>query len=1039
MTKGIAGYLALCYARALFNKFKVTDNISEKVEKNYESFNKNLNKWGFLYGGIANTWRIPQDWVLNPIWNKLIFPAPTFWTNALGFVASLPIIPIGGIGINKILNSNIISSNISPETKTQVLIPATLALWYTLRPVVYSVVETCLFGDPIRNQEKLYKNKDNTASLLQKVDVSKHVFFGTLSDQAKNFAKALKHNIKTAKKAFLYSGKPGIGKSTDAIQIGIEAGADEIFITDSSEVGDRYISGQSENFKDLAKEVKKRAQENPDKRYAWIIEEVDQLALERGSNDSSQKDSSKTTNAFLTYIEKLKKMDNVFIISSTNLLGDMDTAGLRRIMDIHEEKETPTDEQRLEIAQSYIKKYNCSIHETVVEHVLTFTNGFPTYALKNIIDNLATLQIQESLNIITLDNNLDEINKIIIDELKKIVMICEGAQKKIARLGGNETTLKEIEKYAQTLQNNKIKLEEHIFSANLVGNLSYWKDALVNKFDKEEISKIQNECIKNLNDHYEQLPKTSEQIYLDEQLNTLNKTKNGTAILTISQSIDTYFDPKTISQTSLQEQIDILEAILEELNNFKQFDEDTIYDFTIEMSMKKIKEYIQKLKHSFTFSSKTTEEELLQKKHTYQDSGKQLILINDQLEKCVAAYVRLVAMKASSNNIEIAKNKINELKNHKSQAEKDCLFFKQISSALELEKRQGNVLDIVLKLLKQLQSSEILKDPIEATAKRNNIKNYITSLINAKQFQKNHLKQKAEHLITIANDTLLDSANTKKKLITKKIESMKNQVLTFDQLKFSKIIHQLETNPTEEIIKETIDTIKQESGIKNIVIKKDINKVVIKNRNDIELDYKAKELSDKIGTTIEQTKFLITLITDKKTNDITVDDTKKVYSEKIVPMKSDSFFINIPWLFSLGQKYTRKDIFLAVKLQEMMAGKNKVSFNNKQLLKFSSIANTFYEQFVMKGEITEDDYNCLMHLQGLKEEEYKKMKNVINKDLSINDYKLLMNEHLKDIKKEDKKIYFKDIKKENEITDKIKLFAFINKIPDHNNNYGKHI
>lgn len=1139
ITKGLAGYLALCYARALLNKYKVTDKVTDKIEKGYNTVSTNLNRWEFLYGGLANIWRIPQDWIRTPL-KKASKASPTGLNYFLWGITGVPTY----MTINKFLKSDYFKSSMFSElvvdgSSKSIMLATLTGIASTI--LKYGLEYAITGNDSKINELELYRDihekKEEKTSLFKKADVSDHVFFGKLSELAETFAWAIKNNIKTAKKTFLYSGKPGNGKSTNAIEIAIQAGADEIYITDSSKLGDRYIAGQSENFKDYAEKLEALAIKYPNRRFAWIIEEVDQLSLQRTQEDSVGKDSSKTTNAFLTIIEDLKKKyNNIFIISSTNLLGDMDAAGFRRIADVHEEMSIPTPEQREELLIRYRNEYKANIHDSVIEHIFTFTEAFPTYALKEIIKTLATLEKQKSASIITLENYANEIDDAIFSELKKVVLTCEGAKKNISRLKTINTntvehSLAEINKDLNALENNKVKLAERVFSNGLLSNLACLKEAIVNDLDKKEIIKIQTTCLNNLNEHYEQLPKTSEQIYLEEQLKKLDEAKDESDITNVANAFDKYFDSKTVSKGSLQKQINNLEAVLKELETLEQ---NVLKGnkFYIEKSCTKIKELIKDLQDNSTFAvinqtkqelkdivdlhqnieaelSNTndriksekekqeqskqkiqfklnqqqqeltkTEEQYKTEANNLEQAKTQLTQITDKFKKSnkVKSIARQQIETAEIEIINIEKNlktvnqkiagyrininnynnrikelssenqNVQTLKTQKIQQEADLKVFKQAQDDLNMllgEEEQKLHFKDTLQYIETLSvPSKYYYDTVEKLKNGNTIKENLNKVLESKKLQKKRLKEQSQNIITnIINNNSLDG-NEKQKSLEAAIKILKDGTRTSERRKYKNIIYKLETDPTEEVINETIETIKKASGINNIIIKKDVKQEqkIVKDRNELEVELRAQQLAKNIGTSLEETKVLINLI-NKDTDNINEVDINQIYTKEYAPQQKYNFII--PYLFSFGfssQKSddNRKNVYMNLALKKIATDKN-IKFDSKKLLAFSSKANTMYEALVTNGGIAEDDFNCLLYLQHLKDEKYKNYQEIIEKELNLNNAKTIIKDMSQDInfKKENnngKTIFTLD---DNDITDNIKLLSYIHKIPKSNEYFEK--
>lgn len=1053
VAKGIAGYLCLCYLRSLINK------------KGYNAINGKISPTEFIGDGIANIWRIPLD-IVNVTRKPIHMIHENFQTGfelairGISYI-STPLLLNAFLKSNIYKNSAFLTTVFGKEPKNNAYFTFLSMGTFVLAPLVKYVLELALLGEDPAKTEKDRQDKlfgDNKESKKKShANFKKAEWFGDLPYQAQKFIKNLNENYENAPRTMLLNGPTGAGKTELAKVISNHFDASEengrLCVLTGNDTIAKYGGIGNERVNNAINNIINGAKNNPNHMYCFIVDEVETMTTKRGNEKAEESgilsDKVDTSQGFRAKIDEINgdEVKNIIVIGTTNFKNKIDTA-IKNQFKVQITITNPRDQERKELIKGFIgkqqknqKKY--SIDEPALNYLTTMTDGLTTRTIKDLCSEIKLITIEDNdITNISLNNTelVFEINKLVKEKLDNAFSNCSEDKDEFY-----QENLKIVEKTIQ-------ELEKAHFRLIVLNDLHSFKNILENN---EDVSEIKETCIKNLNEYYEKLPKTSEQIFLTKQLEAIEKATEEKDIITISQSINNYFDSKTISKGSLQKQIDALNTLNEEFITLgKLFFEDNVS--LIQKSCQKIKKLVYELQENCTCliiektekelentinSLKNISKELENTDITLKTFNNSLNTTTKKLNQCISEKEALIAQKKLNKKSPILNDiseykkkiyyneqKISELNKQKIDQEKKLSLYTEASNNLLIkatEEKQKNLFDTIIQLTDNC-------DKFEYINQSKKIKETLKNLLKSKELQKQNLQKQSSSIIKIVDDSFITDGNKKQQMIQNKIKIIKDQTLTSDQYKLKNSIYKIDNEPTVNNIDETIEIIKKNSDIKIIIPKKE-NIVKITTRNDLEVELRAKELAEKIGTSIEETKILISLI-EKQPKDITEYEVKNVYNENYESLQPSIFTKFFRMFGLLFNDYSHKNLYLALTLKKF-GEQNKIEngLNTTDLVEFSSKANNLYDTYVTHGGISEEDFNIILYLKTLEAKNNKKYNEVIEKEMNIDSGKILIEDMSKNIiKKKDNKIYIKNMGQENDITENIKLLSYIHKIPDIN-------
>ena len=211
----------------------------------------------------------------------------------------------------------------------------------------------------------------------------------------------------------LLEGPPGTGKTLLAKAIASEAEANFISIA-ASEFVEVYVGLGASKIRSLFQ----RAREN--KPCIVFIDEIDAVGRQRGAGVNMANDErEQTLNQLLAEMDGFADNDGILIMGATNRKDVLDSALLRpgrfdRLLNVP----LPDTQSRLSILQVHAK--NKKLRPDIKLDILAdLTSGFSGAQLKNLMNEGAIHAAREGNTVISLENLLEALDKVIIGIVKK--------------------------------------------------------------------------------------------------------------------------------------------------------------------------------------------------------------------------------------------------------------------------------------------------------------------------------------------------------------------------------------------------------------------------------------------------------------------------------------------------------------------------------------------------------------------------------------------------------------------------------------------
>lgn len=150
----------------------------------------------------------------------------------------------------------------------------------------------------------------------------------------------------------------GCGKTLIARQIGKVLNAREPKIVNGPEILNKYVGGSEEKVRELFAEAEKEQLEMGDQSmlHIVILDEMDAICKQRGSNRSDSGVSDSVVNQLLSKIDGVDSLNNILLIGMTNRKDMIDDALLRPgRLEVHVEIGLPDHKGRLQILGIHTK------------------------------------------------------------------------------------------------------------------------------------------------------------------------------------------------------------------------------------------------------------------------------------------------------------------------------------------------------------------------------------------------------------------------------------------------------------------------------------------------------------------------------------------------------------------------------------------------------------------------------------------------------------------------------------------------------------
>jgi cell division protease FtsH len=215
-------------------------------------------------------------------------------------------------------------------------------------------------------------------------------------------------------KGILLEGPPGTGKTLIAKAIASEADANFISIS-ASEFVEVFVGLGASKIRNLFQQ----AREN--KPCIIFIDEIDAVGRQRGAGVNMANDErEQTLNQLLSEMDGFASNDGVLVMAATNRKDVLDAALLRpgrfdRILTV----DLPDKNSRRDILKVHSK--NKQFADNInLELISELTSGFSGAQLKNLLNEAAINAVRGGATIITEQNILEALDKIIVGIVKKV-------------------------------------------------------------------------------------------------------------------------------------------------------------------------------------------------------------------------------------------------------------------------------------------------------------------------------------------------------------------------------------------------------------------------------------------------------------------------------------------------------------------------------------------------------------------------------------------------------------------------------------------
>ena len=220
-------------------------------------------------------------------------------------------------------------------------------------------------------------------------------------------------------RAYLISGEPGTGKTLLARAVAGEAGV-PFFSISGSEFVEMFVGVGASRVRDLFDQAKRNTP------CIVFVDEIDAVGRHRGAGLGGGHDErEQTLNQILVEMDGFDTSVNVIVIAATNRPDILDPALLRpgrfdrRIM-----LDNPDIKGRTEILKVHAK--GKPIDDSVdLERISKQTPGFSGADLANLLNESALLAARRSKNIITYDEFVESIDRVMLGPVRKSRIISE--------------------------------------------------------------------------------------------------------------------------------------------------------------------------------------------------------------------------------------------------------------------------------------------------------------------------------------------------------------------------------------------------------------------------------------------------------------------------------------------------------------------------------------------------------------------------------------------------------------------------------------
>ncbi len=213
----------------------------------------------------------------------------------------------------------------------------------------------------------------------------------------------------------LLYGPPGTGKTLIARQIGKILNCVEPKIINGPELLNGYVGDSEENVRDLFKDA---IEDKEGKRLHLIIcDEFDAICKSRDKLKDNTSTLSNIVNQFLSMLDPVNPINNIFMIAMTNRKEDIDPAILRPgRLEIQLEIKLPDEIGRYEILKIHSKKLhenNLIAPDVDFYNLAKKTVNFSGAELEGLVKSALSFSLNKQLDKTTESNKRKDINIIV--------------------------------------------------------------------------------------------------------------------------------------------------------------------------------------------------------------------------------------------------------------------------------------------------------------------------------------------------------------------------------------------------------------------------------------------------------------------------------------------------------------------------------------------------------------------------------------------------------------------------------------------------
>lgn len=227
------------------------------------------------------------------------------------------------------------------------------------------------------------------------------IFRRALSTRAVNPKLIKDLGIQHTKGILLY-GPPGTGKTLIAKRIGYMLSPIEPIIINGPEILNKYVGQSEETLREKFEPAKREYKQKRDasKLYVYIFDEIDALFKTRGRQGAMSNVNDSLVNQFLTMIEGVESLNNIFIIAMTNRKDLLDPALLRAgRIGVHIQIHLPDFEGRKQILKIHtgIMSSSKMLDQINYDTLARLTENFSGAELEAVVNSAATFALHEKL------------------------------------------------------------------------------------------------------------------------------------------------------------------------------------------------------------------------------------------------------------------------------------------------------------------------------------------------------------------------------------------------------------------------------------------------------------------------------------------------------------------------------------------------------------------------------------------------------------------------------------------------------------------